>query len=49
MKEIDARGLACRAPVLQTKTAIEAEQLNTVRTSKNRRTIDFKFWFVESA
>jgi len=31
IKEIDARGLACPAPVLQTKTAIEAEQLNTVR------------------
>jgi len=31
MKEIDARGLACPAPVLQSKSAIEAEQLNTVR------------------
>ena len=31
MKEIDARGLACPAPVLQSKTAIEAEQLKAVR------------------
>lgn len=30
MKEIDARGLACPAPVLQAKSAIEAEQLNAV-------------------
>ena len=31
MKEIDARGLACPAPVLQTKAAVEEENLNTVR------------------
>ncbi|MBW2436577.1 MAG: sulfurtransferase-like selenium metabolism protein YedF [Desulfobacterales bacterium] len=31
MKEIDARGLACPAPVLQAKDAIEAQQLNAVR------------------
>ena len=30
MKEIDARGLACPAPVLQTKNAIEEEKLNGV-------------------
>jgi selenium metabolism protein YedF len=33
MKEIDARGLACPAPVLQAKSAIEAEQLNAVRVA----------------
>jgi selenium metabolism protein YedF len=33
MKEIDARGLACPAPVLQAKTAIEAEKLNAVRVA----------------
>ncbi len=33
MKEIDARGLSCPAPVLQTKTAMEAEQLNAVRVA----------------
>jgi selenium metabolism protein YedF len=31
MKEIDARGLACPAPVLQAKTAIETQRLNAVR------------------
>jgi len=31
MKEIDARGLACPAPVLQTKAAIENEGLASVR------------------
>ncbi|MGD2269439.1 MAG: sulfurtransferase-like selenium metabolism protein YedF [Desulfobacterales bacterium] len=31
MKEIDARGLACPAPVLQTKAALEQEGSNTVR------------------
>ncbi|MGD2186852.1 MAG: sulfurtransferase-like selenium metabolism protein YedF [Desulfobacterales bacterium] len=31
MKEIDARGLDCPAPVLQVKIAIEAEPLNAVR------------------
>lgn len=31
MKDIDARGLACPSPVLQVRTAIEAEQLNAVR------------------
>ena len=31
MKEIDARGLACPAPVLQTKAAIENEGANEVR------------------
>jgi selenium metabolism protein YedF len=31
VKEIDARGLACPAPVLQAKAAIEAEDLNAVR------------------
>ena len=30
MKEIDARGLACPAPVLQTKDAIEEENLNSI-------------------
>lgn len=30
MKEIDARGLACPAPVLQAKNAIDAEQLDAV-------------------
>ena len=30
MKEIDARGLACPAPVLQTKNAIEEEDLNSI-------------------
>ena len=33
MKGIDARGLSCPAPVLQTKAAIEAEQLNAVRVA----------------
>lgn len=31
MKKVDARGLACPAPVLNAKAAIEAEQLNAVR------------------
>ncbi len=31
MKEIDARGLACPAPVLQTKAALQEESLNGVR------------------
>jgi len=31
MKEIDARGLACPAPVLQTKAAVEQEGASTVR------------------
>ncbi|MGD9044504.1 MAG: sulfurtransferase-like selenium metabolism protein YedF [Desulfobacterales bacterium] len=31
MKEINAKGLACPVPVLHTKAAIEAQQLNTVR------------------
>ena len=31
MKEIDARGFACPAPVLQTKAALEQENLDTVR------------------
>ena len=31
MKEIDARGLACPAPVLQTKAAVEQEDANTVK------------------
>jgi selenium metabolism protein YedF len=31
MKEIDARGLACPAPVLQTKAALEEESPNGVR------------------
>ncbi|MFC1858552.1 sulfurtransferase-like selenium metabolism protein YedF [Thermodesulfobacteriota bacterium] len=31
MKEIDARGLACPAPVLQTKAAVEHEGLNQVK------------------
>jgi selenium metabolism protein YedF len=31
MKEIDARGLDCPAPVLQTKAAIQEESLNGVR------------------
>lgn len=30
MKRIDARGLACPAPVLQTKDAIEGENLNSI-------------------
>lgn len=30
MKEIDARGLACPAPVLQTKNAIEEEKLSSI-------------------
>ena len=30
MKEIDARGLACPAPVLQTKAALQGEKLNNV-------------------
>ena len=30
MKEIDARGLACPAPVLQAKNAIEEENLNSI-------------------
>ena len=30
MKEIDARGLACPAPVLQTKNAIEDKNLNSI-------------------
>lgn len=30
MKEIDVRGLACPAPVLQTKNAIEEENLNSI-------------------
>jgi TusA-related sulfurtransferase len=31
MKEIDARGLACPAPVLQTKAALQEESPNGVR------------------
>jgi selenium metabolism protein YedF len=31
MKEIDARGLACPAPVLQTKAALQEEKINSVR------------------
>ena len=31
MKEIDARGLACPAPVLQTKAAVERETLHQIR------------------
>jgi TusA-related sulfurtransferase len=31
MKEIDARGLACPAPVLQTKAALQEESPNDVR------------------
>ncbi len=31
MKEIDARGLACPAPVLQTKNAIKEENLNSIK------------------
>ncbi|MCD4722836.1 MAG: sulfurtransferase-like selenium metabolism protein YedF [Desulfobacula sp.] len=31
MKEIDVRGLACPAPVLQTKNAIEEENLNSIK------------------
>jgi selenium metabolism protein YedF len=31
MKEIDARGLACPAPVLQTKGALEEENPNSIR------------------
>ena len=31
MKEIDARGLACPAPVLQTKTAIEEANPNVIK------------------
>ena len=30
MKQIDARELACPAPVLQTKNAIEEEKLNSI-------------------
>ena len=30
MKEIDVRGLACPAPVLQTKNAIEEEKLSRI-------------------
>lgn len=33
MKEIDARGLSCPEPVLQTKTAMKAEQLKAVRVA----------------
>ena len=33
MKEIDARGLACPAPVLQTKAAIENEGLTALRVT----------------
>ena len=39
MKEIDARGLACPAPVLQTKTAVEQCQADHRRfTSAGRLT-----------
>lgn len=31
MKEIDARGLACPAPVLQTKAALQEEEVSSVR------------------
>jgi selenium metabolism protein YedF len=31
MKEIDARGLACPAPVLQTKATLQEENLNSVK------------------
>jgi len=31
MKEIDARGLACPAPVLQTKAVVEQENVNAVK------------------
>ena len=31
MKEIDARGLACPAPVLQTKAALQEEKINSVK------------------
>ena len=30
MKEIDARGLACPAPVLQTKAAVESDALKQI-------------------
>ncbi|UCH20299.1 MAG: sulfurtransferase-like selenium metabolism protein YedF, partial [Deltaproteobacteria bacterium] len=33
MKEIDARGLACPAPVLQTKAALAEDSLNAVRVT----------------
>ena len=33
MKEIDARGLACPAPVLHTKTALDEERLDGVRVA----------------
>jgi selenium metabolism protein YedF len=33
MKEIDARGLACPAPVLQTKAALQEESPNAVRVA----------------
>ena len=32
-REIDCRGLACPAPVLQTKNAIEKERLNTIKVT----------------
>jgi len=31
MKEIDARGLACPAPILQTKATLEQENPKTVK------------------
>ena len=31
MHEIDARGLACPAPVLQTKNAVEENSLNSIK------------------
>ena len=31
MKEIDARGLACPAPVLQTKAALQEDKTHSVR------------------
>ncbi len=31
MKEIDARGLACPAPVVQTKSALQEERVNSVK------------------
>ena len=31
MKEIDARGLSCPAPVLQTKAVVEQEKADAVR------------------
>ncbi len=49
MKQIDARGLSCPAPVLQTKAAIESEPLNAVNVLvDNKASLQNVLRFLES-